>query len=94
MNESEHLSNTPESFGTQVHVELGDRSYLIQIGSGLLLNSNNLEKHLAGEHVVLFTDDIVEKHYLADVTNSIKKYAERVSPIVVPHGEASKSVAK
>ena len=80
---------------TVVPVNLGTRSYKIQIQSGLIETvASHLKGTLSGNHIILITDDIVEGCYLPQVVKGLKDVADRVDPIVVPAGETSKSVAQ
>lgn len=79
----------------RVAVNVGDRSYSISIGSGLLTDlGSTLASHLKSEHVIIVTDDIVAKIYLESVTAQLAPIADRVDTMIVPHGEASKSVSQ
>ena len=54
--------------------------------------ASKLDRFVKDEHVVLVTDDVVEQHYLSGVEATLGEIASRVDVLVVPHGEASKSV--
>lgn len=91
MNSTSESSQTPSQ---QVRVELGSRSYTIEIGAGRLLEvAGDLENHIRDEHIVLVTDDNVAKRYLVDVKTALGQLASRVDTLEVPHGESSKSVS-
>ncbi len=47
-----------------VDVELGDRSYPIYIGPGLLLDGARLRRHIPGNRVLIVTNTTIEKPYL------------------------------
>ena len=80
---------------TVVPVNLGTRSYKIQIQSGLIEDlANQIKGTLNGNHIILVTDNIVEGFYHSQVLKELKDVVERVDSIVVPSGETSKSVAQ
>jgi len=87
---------TSDSKQIRVPVNLGSRSYHIEINSNQLLETiaSDPGQCFNDEHIVLVTDEVVEKLYLADVAAAIGKLADRVDSIVIPCGEQSKSVAK
>lgn len=78
-----------------VRVELGARSYSIEIGRGLL--SNRFSQLLGdrfpdGKHAVLVFDAAVQE--VASTVQSSLTHEWRVSSIAVPSGESSKSVSQ
>ncbi len=75
----------------QITVQLGDRSYLIRVGSGLL---RQLEPFAdpGSQHVVIVTDDHVAALYLDTVQQQWRQSVGRLDAIVVPAGETSKSL--
>ena len=78
---------------TVVPVNLGSRSYQIHIHPGLIKQlALYLEQSISVQHIVLFTDDVVEGHYLQLVANQLRKLTDQVDSVAVPAGEASKSV--
>ena len=77
-----------------VPVSLGDRSYNITIGSGLLPNAGEvLAKHLMRKKTVIVTDANVAKFYLKTLQDSLEATGISSSAIVMPPGEATKSYA-
>ena len=88
------LPRPSETTGSDVDVNLDARSYSIEIAPGNLEQlAILLQPFLQNEHVIVVTDDNVEKHYLAAVIKRIGSIATRIDSIVVPHGEPSKSVS-
>ncbi len=80
---------------TLVPIRLGIRSYDIQIHSGSLGRcAELLADSISSDHIVLVTDNVVEALYLQLVADQLKQLARRVDSIVIPTGEASKSVAQ
>lgn len=75
-------------------VELGERSYCIAIGSGLLEELPNWmnRNDLSASHLLVVADATVEKHYGDTLRRSLGKGAWRLSFTRVPAGEASKNL--
>jgi len=76
-----------------VHVELGARSYDIQIGSGNLTSVGPAVARL-GEvsHVVVLTDKNVEEPHAVRVAESLIDAGLEASVVVIEPGEPSKSI--
>ena len=74
-----------------VHVELGERSYPIRIGRGLLSQPELLLPYLEQERVVIITNPVVGDLYLARLSAGLTASCVAVAPIIVPDGEDQKS---
>ena len=72
-----------------LEVELGDRSYPIHIGSGLLENGALMTPYLAGKQSLIVTNETVAPLYLDQVRAALGTEAQAV---VVPDGERFKSL--
>jgi 3-dehydroquinate synthase len=72
-----------------LRVALGDRSYPIHVGSGLISWSNLYEPYLAGGSAAIVTNAVVAPHYLQKVKRALG--AIRVTDVVVADGEEAKS---
>jgi 3-dehydroquinate synthase len=72
-------------------VDLGDRSYPIFIGSGLLGQADILESHLAGRDVFIVTNTTVGPLYEATVRKLLGR--SRVASVALPDGEEYKTMA-
>ena len=70
-------------------VDLGERSYPIHIGEGLLDQPELLAPHIAGRQVAIVTNETVAPLYLERLTRSLAQYS--VVPIILPDGEAHKN---
>jgi 3-dehydroquinate synthase len=70
-------------------VALGERSYPIHIGAGLLERAALYRPHLAGGSAAIVTNDIVAPLYLSNVKRALE--GARLTVIVVPDGEQAKS---
>lgn len=77
---------------TAVHVDLGDRSYPIHIGEGLLdsLGARCTDCR-AGSRCLIVSDTHVEPHYGRRVTDALAGAGITAAAAVVPAGEPSKS---
>lgn len=73
-------------------VDLGDRSYDIQIGTGLLASCGAAIQAVArGKRAFVITDENVAPHYLATVEASLESAGMQVDSMVMPAGEQAKS---
>ncbi|MCA1925385.1 MAG: 3-dehydroquinate synthase [Thiobacillus sp.] len=72
-------------------VELGDRSYPIHIGAGLLDRADLMLPHLAQKRVAVVTNTTVAPLYLQRLTQTLTAAGVAVHPIVLPDGEACKN---
>lgn len=77
-----------------VAVSLGDRSYDILIGEGLLARAGELVKpHLKRPATVIVTDENVAHHHLAALQAALSSAGIASQSIVLPPGEKTKSYA-
>lgn len=74
-----------------LEVTLGERSYPIHIGPGLLGESRWLTPHLAGRQVMVVTNEIVAPLYLEAFKQGLPAGLE-VRELVLPDGEATKTI--
>jgi len=78
----------------RVRVQLGERSYDIEIGSGLLARAGSLVvARTACSHAVVITDSNVEQPHARAVVASLEAAELRVDLATLPPGEPTKSVA-
>src|SRR3954467_1845770 len=70
-------------------VALGERSYPIHIGAGLLGRAELYRPYLGGGSAAIVTNEVVAPLYLPQVREALK--GARVSEIVLPDGEQTKS---
>jgi 3-dehydroquinate synthase len=74
-------------------VALGERSYPIHIGSGILASAATLlAPHLA-PHAVIVTNATVARHWLAPVRTALVDHGVRVDVVPIADGEAHKNFA-
>ena len=76
-----------------LHVDLGERSYPITIGHGLLKVGQLLTRHVAGKRAAIVTNDVVAPLYLAQVRKLLEDAGKQVTTIVLPDGEEEKTWA-
>jgi len=57
-------------------VELGERSYPIHIGVGLLNRSDSFVPYLAGSQVMIVTNETVAPHYLDTLRSSLPEHLD------------------
>ena len=72
-------------------VDLGDRSYPIHIGAGLLDRADLILPHLAQKRVAIVTNTTVGPLYLERLSRTLSGAGVEVLPIVLPDGEAYKN---
>lgn len=70
-------------------VNLGERSYPIYIGAGLLAQAELFKKHLAGRQVAIVTNETVAPLYLDSLITSLSGC--EVTTVVLPDGESYKN---
>ena len=73
-----------------VTVDLGDRSYPIYIGSGLLADRQIITSHINGEQVCIISNDVVAPLYLEKLKELLTGY--QVSEFILSDGEAEKTL--
>ncbi|WP_019341301.1 3-dehydroquinate synthase [Stutzerimonas stutzeri] len=72
-----------------LQVDLGERSYPILIGEQLIDRGGLLAGHVRGKQVAIVTNDTVAPLYLERLLQSLGEF--KVTPIVLPDGEAHKN---
>ncbi len=75
----------------QVTVELGDRSYPIQVGAGILARNAALLSLAEGRSVAIVTDTIVDRLFGDVLAAGLQGVAHRLLRVVLPPGEGTKS---
>lgn len=71
-------------------VELGDRSYPIYIGSGLLNRSELYTQHIKAKQVVIVTNETIAPLYLDTVLKNLTSFV--VETVILPDGEQFKTL--
>ncbi|VXB21992.1 3-dehydroquinate synthase [Pseudomonas sp. 8AS] len=70
-------------------VDLGERSYPIYIGEGLLARAELFKQHLAGRQVAIVTNETVAPLYLKALETSLAGC--ELASVILPDGEAHKN---
>jgi 3-dehydroquinate synthase len=73
-----------------LQVELGERSYPIHIGAGLLLKSELYEPHIRGRQVMIVSNETVAPLYLDEVRDALSGY--QIEQVILPDGEEFKTL--
>jgi 3-dehydroquinate synthase len=74
-------------------VALGERSYPIHVGAGILSRAGDLLAQLGSRRAVVVTNATVAAHWLAPLRTSISGAGVGVDVVLVPDGEAHKTMA-
>ena len=74
----------------RIHIALGERSYDIVIGSGLLCRPDLLVTGAAGRRAVIVTNTTVAPLYASSLQHSLSAHFSQVDTVVLPDGEAHK----
>lgn len=72
-----------------LQVDLGERTYPIYIGSGLMARADLLAAHIVGRQVAIVTNETVAPLYLQALKQSLAGYS--VTEVILPDGEAFKN---
>ena len=84
-----------EDLITRVPVRLGERSYEILIGDGLIERAGEeISRVLPGARAAVVTDDNVAAAHLGRLMASLEASGISALPIVLPAGEKTKSFAR
>ena len=91
---SRMTSDTPPAAGRiTLDVDLGERSYPILIGRGLLDDPSLLAQYVSDRRAVIVTNDKVGPLYLDKVSSALRAAGKQVVEIVLPDGEEEKNWA-
>ncbi len=74
----------------KLQVELGDRSYPIYIGSGLLSQSELFTQHIKSKQVIVVTNVTIAPLYLPAVLKNLQDYSTET--VILPDGEQFKTL--
>jgi 3-dehydroquinate synthase len=74
-----------------LNVELGERSYPIHIGPGLLDRAELLVPRLRQKRVAVVTNETIAPIYLERLSGTLERAGVSIVPIVLPDGEAHKN---
>ena len=73
-----------------LHVELGERSYPIYIGAGLLGRDDLLAPHVPGRQVMVVSNETVAPLYLDKVRAALRGF--QCDAVILPDGEQYKTL--
>lgn len=73
-----------------LQVQLGERSYPIYIGAGLLGQPELLTQHIRSKQVIVVTNDTIAPLYLDQVLKNLSAYS--VETVILPDGEQFKTL--
>ena len=91
MNQPVSSSNQAPTISLQV--ELGERSYPIEIGSSLLGDRERIARLISGRQVAVVTNTTVAPLYLQRVNQTLQEAGKSVLEIILPDGEEEKNWA-
>jgi 3-dehydroquinate synthase len=82
-----------QTIHSQVDVDLGDRSYPIYIGQGMLLDGALIRKHVKSKKALIVTNTKVGPLYSAQVRKALEQDGKvEVFEVVLPDGEEFKTM--
>jgi 3-dehydroquinate synthase len=84
------MTQQPSVFA-HLTVALGERSYPIVIGHGVL-DAAILNTHITGKKIAIVTNDVVAPLYLDKVMTILRELGKTCFPIILPDGEEEKNV--
>lgn len=73
-----------------LEVDLGDRSYAIAIGSGLMSNTTLLKQSVTGDQALIVTNETVAPLYLQSITDALA--LDQLDHVILPDGEKYKQI--
>ena len=77
---------------THLEVDLGERSYPIEIGADLLTDTALLGRLISGKRIVIITNTVsLSPLYLETLTRSLETAGKTVQSLVLPDGEKEKN---
>lgn len=74
-----------------MHVDLGERSYPITIGTALLSDQALLAEQIKGKRVAIITNTVVAPIYLDQLSASLSNLGKDVLKVILPDGEEYKN---
>jgi len=84
------MTPLPDALRT-LNVDLGDRSYPIHIGTGLLSSPDAILPHLAGQQVMIVTNETIAPLYLETLLKQLPAHLD-VQSCILPDGEQYKTI--
>ena len=90
-NQQKMRMTTRKAKNIRLKVDLGERSYPIEIGQGLLSDSKLMARLIKSARVAVITNTVVAPLYLDPLTQSLEAAGKEVIPIILPDGEQEKN---
>jgi shikimate kinase / 3-dehydroquinate synthase len=84
------MTQQPSIFA-HLTVALGERSYPIVIGHGVL-DAAILNTHITGKKIAIVTNEVVAPLYLDKVIAILRDLGKTCFPVILPDGEEEKNV--
>ncbi len=79
-----------ESTTQTLHVDLGERSYPIYIGTGLLGQAELYQRHIPGQQVMVVSNETVAPLYLEPLLKALNGF--QTASVILPDGEEFKTL--
>ena len=76
-----------------LNVDLGDRSYPIYIGTGLLSQADLITRHIHGQSALIVSNDTVAPLYLETLQQALDSKQIRQDKVILADGEQHKTMA-
>ena len=74
-----------------IRVALGERSYAIEVGTGLIDDPARYAQHLAGRRAALVTSSVIAPIFLDRVAKALRSAGAEVVEVILPDGEEYKT---
>ena len=74
-----------------LNVDLGERSYPINIGTSMLADSQFLQSRIKGKKTLIVTNNVVAPLYLARLEAALRAAGKEVQTVILPDGEEHKN---
>ena len=75
----------------RIRVALGDRSYPIEVGAGLIDDPQVYQPHLKGKKAAVVTSSVIAPLYFARVERALRAAGAQVVEVILPDGEEHKT---
>ena len=90
-NRTKKVQTIMKNSDTHLEVDLGERSYPIEIGADLLTDTALLGRLISVKRIVIITNTVVAPLYLETLTRSLETAGKTVQSLVLPDGEKEKN---
>ena len=86
------LLRTYSTSPAKLDVELGDRTYPIYVGQGLLDEGTEIKRHVKASKALIITNTLIGPLYLAKVRKQLESAGVQVYDVILPDGEEYKTM--